>query len=75
MSAESAKYRPIEGSITKVERFHCRRCDYITEEPGTIELIRKTGTCPACHNGRSKAYSMTHKEAMERERKRRSAKV
>ena len=46
--------------IEKVERFHCKRCDYITEYPITIGNIKNTGICPACQNG--KPISWTHKE-------------
>jgi uncharacterized Fe-S cluster-containing protein len=42
--------------IKKVERFHCHICDYITESDYTIALIKKTGNCPACNNGKHSVW-------------------
>jgi hypothetical protein len=43
--------------IENLRRFHCPICDYTTYNKATIELIEKTGICPACQNGKSICYS------------------
>ena len=42
--------------IEQVERFHCKRCDYVTENDYIIEQIKKKGVCPACQNGKGKCW-------------------
>ena len=37
--------------IEKVERFTCE-CGCVTENPDIIKLIRKTGLCPKCGDGK-----------------------
>jgi len=39
--------------IEKVERFHCRKCGYITETPHIVHDIKMGGKCPACQDGKS----------------------
>lgn len=44
--------------IENIRRFHCRRCDYITEDQDQIAWIEKLGgKCPACHDGEGKAWT------------------
>ena len=50
------------GEFIKVERFHCRRCDYITEDPDRIKMIRELrGKCPACQDGEGKGWTINYK--------------
>ena len=43
-------------TIEMVRRFCCPRCNYITEDARSIELIEEQGSCPACGNGEPKAW-------------------
>jgi len=42
--------------IETVERFYCPLCGFLTYSPDTIEVVRKTGKCPACDNGKPKTW-------------------
>jgi hypothetical protein len=51
--------------IENIRRFHCPRCDYMTEDAGQIEMIEKLGgKCPACHDGKPRVWSHTLKDAV-----------
>ena len=43
--------------IEKVERFYCPKCDYTTERPELIKLIKKGWDCPVCNNGKAEAWT------------------
>lgn len=43
-------------TIEQVERFYCRRCDYITEDKLEIERIKEARACPVCNNGKTKGW-------------------
>ena len=43
--------------IKSIERFVCLSCGYITESGVIIDLIRKSGACPACQNGKSNKWT------------------
>ena len=48
--------------IDKVERFHCRLCDFITEDPMRIKRIKETGgKCPACGDGKPVKWKLKRK--------------
>jgi len=52
--------------IHNVERFHCPRCGFITEDPGEIKWIKEHGEkCPVCRDGKTKLWSITKKEGIE----------
>ncbi len=45
--------------IEKVERFHCKSCDFITENPDTVKRIKEGGKCPACSGGSHQEWTDT----------------
>lgn len=42
--------------IETVERFYCPLCGFLTFSLTTIEIVKKTGKCPACDNGKPKVW-------------------
>lgn len=49
--------------IEKVERFCCKRCGYITEDPLRIRFIKEHHEyCPACDDGKPAVWD--EKEAV-----------
>lgn len=46
--------------ISNIEKFNCPICGYITTDKNTIERIKLTTVCPACRNGRGKAWKSTN---------------
>ena len=48
--------------IENVKRFHCPKCDFMTEDKNRVKSIEENGgKCPACQGSRGVGWASTYK--------------